>query len=279
MMKNIKLFAIIISLSIMIILIMLLFKNLVVAEELIVIPNAITMSPTEALNILKDVVYDRLYSLIRQPDFRKAYEQTWIYSNIILKENFLKNFIDTMPWEQFCFENKALNSQEKLDRIISLFKSYVDEVERAWISDYLKRKEQAYENTFNKTVELIINDKTIKFIRETAPWMWSIFILAKMYNINEPFMDFPLAISDNPLIYTMIDVIITKLPQLSYLTKNDAMVIIPIHQIKDHIITPGVRDMFLNSNEWISIVSHHNTTVAIIGVFSAVVVFIKIFFL
>lgn len=75
------------------------------------------------INILKDEVEKTLNLIIKQNDFKLQYDEIF-YNEIILKENFLQNFIESLDWEHVL--NKNFNKYNFKVEIINEFLSYVD---------------------------------------------------------------------------------------------------------------------------------------------------------
>ena len=86
-------------------------------ESNIILCETQEIASEELIIELKKQVYDRLLRLIEQKDFQDYYikSYSWLYPELKINENLIKNFIETFPWSTF-IENNNLN-----ERTIYLF--------------------------------------------------------------------------------------------------------------------------------------------------------------
>ena len=220
---------------------------------------------------LKKQVYDRLLRLIEQKDFQDYYikSYSWLYPELKINENLIKDFIETFPWSTF-IENNNLNERTILNDICKEFISYCNDK----LTDYLYKKEQSYKNIIISCNHLIKEFGI--FIKENpALYSW-IFACMTLYKMTFLYSSDALlsAIMDNYMLNPLkshLQLLLEYMPRLaSYISIDKSS--LEINNVGGYILTK--QSQIAAQNTLKTIVDNSDTNITTIGFIIGVGIFI-----
>lgn len=282
MVKNKKIIKKLLIISVLSLMLMIIYKN----TEITFCEIAM-MSQEEALIELKENVYSHLHDVVRRESFKTIYENTWIYSKMIVKEEFLREFIENIQWLNFLEENKDLSSEHIMNKISEMFMSHIETLQQHWIENYRKNKEQAIVNAINYCTNLIkqsfclLTDyNTIKQgiyllndYKTIIPWVIPASMVSCMF-IHAP-LNYPVFMEIIGPFVDQIDIIRMTIPQIPFQQTNNFAII--LQNINFYCITPQAWENFQETEQWKNIINNNHKIMLGLGLFITIIVVKSLF--
>lgn len=221
--------------------------------------GVMTQGTQEDITTIKDILYPYLYDLVRTNDFKLLYQNTWVYRDIFLSENFIKTFLNNVDWSKFVEDNKNLTLDNKLNEILKMFLSYADDYYHHLLCNSYKINARACENTINfMNTQLKQAAVFIDHNKQNIVWLIPLGLCYKHW-IFVNTQDHTVFYNIHGLL-TPTELINQRFPHL-FLPENTDILMTLIQHYDSYIITEGTWQLFFLSEEWTQTVSSKNYTI------------------
>lgn len=128
--------------TIMLIIIFIINQKQVLCEE-----NVVSEEET-LIELLKQIFGEELYKYVRQEDFEAIFSSLF-YENVILQENFIKNFIEHLDLKKLLALHDDKSTRYIKEEVLNQFHNYIQQKQILYQKEYVK-------NTFSHMIGNLI---------------------------------------------------------------------------------------------------------------------------